>query len=259
MSPCIHKNQFARLSSSFEFVTQGGGVVEDSGDRLRRQTTCRRMRQGWVVAAAALFAAAPAAGFVVPAAGTPPHLGRTALRDIGRLKLACSMHSASEAEEPLGRRQLLAAVPAAAVAAVLPAMKRPAAAAAIAAGAGEVVLVIGATSTAGQDLCRDLLAAGFKVRGFTRRADDVKRAVVGTEFASVEWVNGNLKEFSDLAPAMRGVKKVIFTPLLATKAGSDPNYFESAVFQDIEMNRVVYGEGASRANVRSLRAGAFSS
>jgi len=103
-----------------------------------------------------------------------------------------------------------------------------------------------------------LLAAGFKVRGFTRRADDVKRAVVGTEFASVEWVNGNLKEFSDLAPAMRGVKKVIFTPLLATKAGSDPNYFESAVFQDIEMNRVVYGEGASRAHVRSLRAWAFS-
>jgi hypothetical protein len=271
MSPCIHKNQFARLSSSFEFVTQGGAVVEDSGDRLRRQTTCRRMRQGWVVAAAALFAAAPAAGFVVPAAGKPPHLGRTALaravrprdiglpRDIGRLKLACSMHSASDAEEPLGRRQLLAAVPAAAVAAVLPAMKRPAAAAAIAAGAGEVVLVIGATSTAGQDLCRDLLAAGFKVRGFTRRADDVKRAVVGTEFASVEWVNGNLKEFSDLAPAMRGVKKVVFTPLLATKAGSDPNYFESAVYQDIEMNRVVYGEGASRAHVRSLRACAFSS
>jgi hypothetical protein len=217
------------------------------------------MSRAWVVAAAALLAAAPAAGFVFPAAGKPPHLGRTALRDIGRLKLACSMHSASEAEEPLGRRQLLAAVPAAAIAAVLPAMKRPAAAAAIAVGAGEVVLVIGATSTAGQDLCRDLLAAGFKVRGFTRRADDVKRAVVGTEFASVEWVNGNLKEFSDLAPAMRGVKKVIFTPLLATKAGSDPNYFESAVFQDIEMNRVVYGEGASRAHVRSLRAWAFSS
>ena len=166
------------------------------------------MRQAWVVAAAALLAAAPAAGFVVPAAGKVRHLGRTGQamsRDLGRLKLACSMNSASEAEKQLGRRQLLAAVPATAVAAVLPAMKRPAA---IAADGGEVVLVIGATSTAGQDLCRDLLAAGFKVRGFTRRADDVKRAVVGTEFASVEWVNGNLKEFSDLAPAMRGVKKV---------------------------------------------------
>jgi hypothetical protein len=48
--------------------------------------------------------------------------------------------------------------------------------------------------------------------------------------------------------------QVVFTPLLATKAGSDPNYFQSAVFQDIEMNRVVYGEGASRAHVRSVRA-----
>jgi hypothetical protein len=169
------------------------------------------MRRAWVVAAAALLAAAPAAGFIVPAlspaTGKTPHLGRATQamsRDIGRLKLACSMRSVSEAQEPLGRRQLLAAVPAAAVAAaLLPSMLRPASA-----GAGDLVLVIGATSTAGQDLCRDLLAAGFKVRGLTRRADDVKQAVVGTELASVEWVTGNLKEFSDLAPAMRGVKKV---------------------------------------------------
>jgi NADPH:quinone reductase-like Zn-dependent oxidoreductase len=46
------------------------------------------------------------------------------------------------------------------------------------AGSGEVVLVVGATSTTGQDLCKDLLAMGYRVRGLTRRAEDVKKAVV---------------------------------------------------------------------------------
>ena len=73
--------------------------------------------------------------------------------------------------------------------------------------------------------------------------DMIYHTQVGTEFANVEWVRGNLKDLPDLAPAMKGVKKVVFAPLLATRAGSDPTYFEAAVYQDIEMNRVVYAEG----------------
>ena len=118
---------------------------------------------------------------------------------------------------------------------------------AAAVGAGnqdDVVLVIGATSTMGQEACKDLLAMGFRVRGFTRRADDVKQAVIGTEFAGVEWVSGDLKEKTGLNTAMKGVKKVIFAPLLATRAGSDPEYFKTAVDQDIQMNRLIFSEGA---------------
>ena len=111
-------------------------------------------------------------------------------------------------------------------------------------GNGERVLVIGATSTMGQETCKDLLASGFQVRGFTRRAEDVQKAVVGTEYAAVEWVNGDLKELTGLDTAMKGVKKVVFAPLLATRAGSDPEYFKQAVDQDIQMNRLVFAEGA---------------
>ena len=114
---------------------------------------------------------------------------------------------------------------------------------AIGKGSSDLVLVVGATSTTGQDACKDLIAMGYKVRGFTRRAEDVQKAVIGTEFEQVEWVNGNLKEFSDLAPAMKGVKKVLFTPLLATRAGSDPTYFKETVSEDIELTRLVYSEG----------------
>jgi hypothetical protein len=109
-----------------------------------------------IAAAAALLAAAPAAGFVVVSGMAPLRLGRLTARaepSARRGAMVCSMRS----EPPvLGRRELLAAV---AAAAVLPALPRPAAAGAP--GAGELVLVIGATSTAGQDLCRDLLGNGF--------------------------------------------------------------------------------------------------
>mmetsp|Transcript_20977 Transcript_20977/g.32875 ORF Transcript_20977/g.32875 Transcript_20977/m.32875 type:complete len:279 (-) Transcript_20977:173-1009(-) len=97
----------------------------------------------------------------------------------------------------------------------------------------------------GQDVCTDLLARGYKVRGLTRRAEDVKRAVVGTELAQVDWVKGNLNyNVSDVEGIMGGVKKVIFAPLLASRAGLDPTYLEqsggAALFEDIEMNHHIY-------------------
>ena len=86
------------------------------------------------------------------------------------------------------RRVVLASFwPAAVTAATL---MRPATAAAVGPGnqhAEQIVLVIGATSTMGQEACKDLLEMGFRVRGFTRRAEDVKKAVIGTEFADIEW------------------------------------------------------------------------
>jgi hypothetical protein len=143
----------------------------------------------------------------------------------------------------LARRTLLGSFLPAAITSI--AFTQQAIAAAVGAGNQEdVVLVIGATSTMGQEACKDLLAMGFRVRGFTRRADDVKQAVIGTEFAGVEWVSGDLKEKIGLDTAMKGVKKVIFAPLLATRAGSDPEYFKTAVDQDIQMNRLIFSEGA---------------
>ena len=143
------------------------------------------------------------------------------------------------------RRVVLASFwPAAVTAATL---MRPATAASVGPGnqhAEQIVLVIGATSTMGQEACKDLLEMGFRVRGFTRRAEDVKKAVIGTEFADIEWVNGDLKEKTGLESAMKGVSKVIFAPLLATRAGSDPEYFRTAVDQDIQMNRLIFAEGA---------------
>jgi len=123
--------------------------------------------------------------------------------------------------------------------------------------AGETVLVVGATSTMGQETCKDLIALGYKVRGFTRRAEDVQKAVQGTEFAAVEWVNGNLNEFSDLSSAMKGVKKVIFAPLLATRAGSDPEYFKTNIGQDIELNKAVFSDGTPQSLLCRLRRACF--
>ena len=108
-----------------------------------------------------------------------------------------------------------------------------------------IVLVVGATSTMGQDTCKDLLALGYKVRGLTRRSEDVQKAVEGTELAQVEWVKGNLNNLADLAPAMKGVKRVIFAPLLATRAGLDPAYVRATVFEDVEMNRRIYADAVA--------------
>ena len=113
------------------------------------------------------------------------------------------------------------------------------------AGKAGIVLVVGATSTMGQDACKDLLALGYKVRGLTRRSEDVQKAVEGTELAQVEWVKGNLNNLADLAPAMKGVKRVIFAPLLATRAGLDPAYVRTTVFEDIEMNRRIYADAVA--------------
>ena len=85
---------------------------------------------------------------------------------------------------------------------------------------GDIVLLIGATSVLGQRACEQLLKRGYSVRGLTRRQADVKKAVAGTRLADVEWVEGNLNQISDFAPGIiKGVKKIIFAPILASRAG----------------------------------------
>eukprot|EP00961_Rhodomonas_salina_P083428 1120444-Rhodomonas_salina.1 len=152
------------------------------------------------------------------------------------------MQISGEAQSPERRKLLGAAARVAAFATVSQAQQQVAFAATSQQAKGEIVLVVGATSTMGQEACSDLLALGYKVRGLTRRADDVKTAVVGTELANVEWVSGNLNNLADLAPVMKGVKKVIFSPLLATRAGLDPAYAKATMQEDISMNRRIYSE-----------------
>lgn len=120
----------------------------------------------------------------------------------------------------------------------------------------EIVLVVGATSDFGQRVCEELLARGYAVRGLTRRSDDVKAAVAGTRLAAVEWVNGDLNSIADFAPAlMKGVKKVVFAPLLASRAGLDPSYAGgAAAYEDIAMNRRIYSEAVGE--LARLAAGA---
>ena len=70
-----------------------------------------------------------------------------------------------------------------------------------------VVLVLGATGGIGLYVCRELLDMGFKVRGFTRQPAQAESLLPG---AGVEWIQGDLNTKADIAPAMKGVKKVIF-------------------------------------------------
>jgi len=99
-------------------------------------------------------------------------------------------------------------------------------------GKGDLVLVVGATGGIGQYAIFDLLSRGYKVRGITRRAEKVQGQVKGTELEKVEWVSGDLNDKKTLAPAMVGVKKVIFC------AGAHG-------WEDIENNRRIYFEAVA--------------
>lgn len=92
---------------------------------------------------------------------------------------------------------------------------------------GDVVLVLGADGGIGRYVCRELRARGYKVRGLTRQAASSK----GLD-TDVEWVVGDLNKKADLAPAMKGVKKVIFA------AGAHG-------FEDLENNRRIYSEAVA--------------
>ena len=79
-------------------------------------------------------------------------------------------------------------------------------------GKDELVLVVGATGGIGQYAVFDLLGRGYKVRGITRRDKDenFRKQIKGTFLDEVEWVHGDLNDKTSLAPAVKGVKKIIF-------------------------------------------------
>mmetsp|Transcript_34980 Transcript_34980/g.51226 ORF Transcript_34980/g.51226 Transcript_34980/m.51226 type:complete len:357 (+) Transcript_34980:49-1119(+) len=156
------------------------------------------------------------------------HLGYPALRLSSRhqrLYASAYMLAKDAVDQPLStvRRSLLQKV------AASPLLFGTGLSALAADGKGELVLVVGATGAIGQYAIFDLLERGYKVRGITRRADKIKKQLVGTDLAAVEWVNGDLNDKSTLAPAMVGVKKIIFA------AGAHG-------WEDIENNRRIYAE-----------------
>ncbi len=71
--------------------------------------------------------------------------------------------------------------------------------------AGDLVLVAGATGRTGQQLVRELNAAGFRVRALVR--DPVTaRAVLGD---TVEYASGDVRQPPTLQPALQGVRYAI--------------------------------------------------
>ena len=71
--------------------------------------------------------------------------------------------------------------------------------------AGELVLVAGATGRTGQQIVRELNAAGFKVRALVRDPASA-RAVLGD---SVEYATGDVRQRPTLDAALRGVRYAI--------------------------------------------------
>jgi len=74
-----------------------------------------------------------------------------------------------------------------------------------AAAAGDLVLVAGATGRTGQQLVRELNAAGFKVRALVRDPASA-RAILGD---TVEYASGDVRQPATLGPALQGVRYAI--------------------------------------------------
>lgn len=74
-----------------------------------------------------------------------------------------------------------------------------------AAAAGDLVLVAGATGRTGQELVRELTAAGYRVRALVRNADSA-RAVLGE---SVEYATGDVRQPATLDAALKGARYAI--------------------------------------------------
>lgn len=196
---------------------------------MRRPLACA------LAAAAALLAVlcapAPAAGFSVPARGVAL-LGRTSPSRSSHMHRALRASAGSRDAADTGelsagdrtRRSLLLQT-----AAALPMLLAGAQGAA--AAPGGTVLVLGASGGIGQYVCQELLRKGYRVRGFTRRPEQAQEELKG---ARIEWVQGDLNRKADLAPAMKGVQKVVFC------AGSHG-------WEDIENNRRIYAEAVGEA------------
>ena len=95
-------------------------------------------------------------------------------------------------------------------------------------------LITGATGKTGSTSVHLLLGRGHRVRAFVHRHDDRSRALAA---AGAETVAGDLLNFGDVSPAMRGVSGAYFTYPLA------PGLLEATV---------VVAQAAAEAGVRSV-------
>src|SRR5215510_9202413 len=72
------------------------------------------------------------------------------------------------------------------------------------------MLVVGATGVLGMEICRQLAAAGKKVKGLVRTASQ-KEKVNGLHELGVETVTGDMKDPQSLYQAFRNVDAIIST------------------------------------------------
>ncbi|HEX4656109.1 MAG TPA: NAD(P)H-binding protein, partial [Streptosporangiaceae bacterium] len=95
-------------------------------------------------------------------------------------------------------------------------------------------LIIGATGKTGITSVHLLLDRGYRVRAFVHREDDRSQALAA---AGAEIVAGDLLNFHDVSPAMRGVSGAYFTYPVA------PGLLDATV---------VFAQAAAEAGVRSV-------
>ena len=91
---------------------------------------------------------------------------------------------------------------------------------------GQTILVAGASGRTGRYVLQHLRADGLRFRAMTRnRAEAVKR--LGDEYATVDWIECDVRDPAQVAAAMRGVDRVI-SVIGASTVGDD----NSAEFVD---------------------------
>lgn len=107
-------------------------------------------------------------------------------------------------------------------------------------------LVLGATGFIGANVARDLLAAGYHVRGLRRASSDL-RAVDGVA-DRIEWATGDLYDRASLVDAMRGMDSVVHAAAYYPVSGLDVG--ESMRRAATQMRNVL--AAAREARVRRL-------
>lgn len=69
-----------------------------------------------------------------------------------------------------------------------------------------MILITGATGFLGAELTQQLTATGLKLRALKRESSKIPELLKGNQ--SIEWVNADINEFSDLEDAFEGITKV---------------------------------------------------
>ena len=78
------------------------------------------------------------------------------------------------------------------------------------------VLVVGATGVLGMEVCRQLAAAGKKVKGLVRTSSQEEK-INGLSELGVEAVTGDMKDPQSLYRAFQNVDAIILLPLLPSR------------------------------------------